>query len=70
MRTAKTLIRLGGRYGLSEFSLGAHAILLVCRALAHLKVFLYISQKLRQDSSFKFSLNLFMQTFVLISWGI
>ena len=29
MRTAKTLIRLGGRSGWSESSLGAHAILLV-----------------------------------------
>ena len=29
MRTAKTLIRLGGYLGWSESSLGAHAILLI-----------------------------------------
>ena len=35
MRTAKTLIRLGGCTGCSESSLGAHAILLVgCREVA------------------------------------
>ena len=39
-RTAKTLIRLGRCPGGSEFSLGAHAILLFCHEAAVLFVFL------------------------------
>ena len=38
MRTAKTLISLGGCPGWSESSLGAQVILLVCRAAAHFVV--------------------------------
>ena len=36
MRTAKTLIRLGGRSGCSESSLGAHSFCLFCHVAAHL----------------------------------
>ena len=42
-RTAKTLIRLGAYPGWSESSLGAHTILWICRAVAHITI-LEISQ--------------------------
>ena len=66
MWTAKTLIRLGGCPGWSESSLGAHAILLVCREAAQLTISISYGVSTESDIQHSFSERHYVMTFILV----